>query len=256
MRAARRLAVVAARGEAGGERRDRAHARRRARDARRRAALAAEIARGERKHAEDAERAGRTATNEPGTGACVFEGRRIALYGAFDSRRHVLLRMRVRDERPGVAVVTPLVLAGDSLRLLVQRGWLPSDDGVFARPQDFPEREPRWVSGVIEPLVRSSAAGWHALESDSLRLWSSRSLDPDSIARALPDVVPDLVLRELPGPGVPDAPRREPPARLDENEHLSYALQWFSFAAILVLGTIAVLVREARAAPRPDSAAR
>jgi surfeit locus 1 family protein len=176
--------------------------------------------------------------------------RRIALRGEFDETRHVLLRMRMHEERTGVAVVTPFRLPADSLRLLVQRGWLPAEDGVTARPQDAAEPGPRVVTGVLEPIGRANDAGWHTLEADSLTLWSARSLHRDSLARALPDARHDFMLLALPAPGAPERPLREPLAPADEAMHAGYAIQWFGFAAVGIVGALALLRSGARVKAR------
>ena len=44
--------------------------------------------------------------------------------------------------------------------------------------------------------------------------------------------------------------RREMPA-LDDGPHRGYAIQWFSFAAIAIVGALAVVRRERRDRPVP-----
>jgi surfeit locus 1 family protein len=48
------------------------------------------------------------------------------------------------------------------------------------------------------------------------------------------------VLVELPAGGG-GVPRRIPPPSLDEGPHLNYAIQWFAFAAIALIGSGAYL---------------
>jgi surfeit locus 1 family protein len=44
-------------------------------------------------------------------------------------------------------------------------------------------------------------------------------------------------VEQSPQPGAPDLPwRSEEDVALDEGPHLSYAIQWFSFATILIVG--------------------
>jgi len=38
-------------------------------------------------------------------------------------------------------------------------------------------------------------------------------------------------------------PARSPPQPLDEGPHLSYAIQWFSFATIAIVGTLVAVLR-------------
>jgi cytochrome oxidase assembly protein ShyY1 len=93
-----------------------------------------------------------------------------------------------------------------------------------------------------------------ATAADSVALYSVRWLDADSIAALLPYPVATYVLRQRPGPGVPDLPRRSARPLYDENVHLTYAAQWFLFALIIPIGT-AALAWSRRRRPRPPTEA-
>jgi len=164
---------------------------------------------------------------------------RLEATGRFDERHQFLLSGRAHDGEPGVEVVTPLRLAGSATAILVNRGWLPSADAATARPQDYPESTVRAVRGLAEPLQHGAGGPpSRVLESGTTTLWSVRWLDADSIAPRLPYAVAGYALRELPGPGVPERPRRSPPRPANEIMHLSYAIQWFLFATIMVGGSV------------------
>ncbi|MBI5711545.1 MAG: SURF1 family protein [Candidatus Eisenbacteria bacterium] len=181
--------------------------------------------------------------------------RRVELTGRFDERRQVVLAGRAHAGSPGVEVVTPLLLA-DGSAVLVDRGWLYAGDAATARPQQFPEPGERAVTGFARPLERGAGgAPWRRLPADLLELWSARALDPDSLAARFPYALAPWFVRELPGPGVPGRPLRTPPRKLDEFMHLSYAIQWFVFAAILLGGSLAVArARRRRGAGAPSEA--
>ena len=179
---------------------------------------------------------------QPLPGMPTVEDRRIEVFGAFDESRQVLLSGRGQAELPGVEVVTPLVLPGDSLAVLVNRGWLYAPDAVHARPQDFRERSPRAVRGIARAMGRRGAGlPYFALERDTAHaLWSARSLDPDTLAVRFPYALAPWFLLELPGKGVPEKPLRSPPRPLDETMNLSYSIQWFVIAAILLVSSVAL----------------
>jgi len=176
-------------------------------------------------------------------GAARLLGRRVIVSGRYDASPQVLLAFKERDETPGVEVVTPLVLAGGR-RVLVDRGWLPSDDAVHARPQDFPEPGVVEVVGVAESLGRGSSM--FVLEDDSVRVLSARALDADSVRARLGGVIAPLLVRQLPGADVPRRPRRIAPQPLETGMHLSYAIQWFVIAAVALFGGVAFLRARAR----------
>ena len=162
-----------------------------------------------------------------------------------------LLSGRAHDGAPGVEVVTPLRLPGSPTAILVDRGWLPSPDAATARPQDYPEAGERVVRGLAEELRRGAGGPpVRALAADSMALWSVRWLDADSVAQRLPYAIAGYSLRELPGSGVPDRPRRSRPTPYNEMTHLSYAIQWFLFATIMLGGSVALAwSRRRRSAP-------
>jgi surfeit locus 1 family protein len=176
-------------------------------------------------------------------------GRRVVIRGDYDERHQLLLAARTDGGAPGVHVVTPLMPATDdgdattprrSEAVLVDRGWLPSDDAATARPQEYPEPGALEVIGIADQAPRATRARYYTLEADSVELYSALRVDLDSLAARLPYALSPLIVRQLPGPGVPPLPKRVPPKPLDETMHLSYAIQWFLFAVILVVGSIAL----------------
>ncbi len=176
--------------------------------------------------------------------------RRVTARGRYDETRQVVLAGRVRGGSPGVHVVTPLVLADSATAVLVDRGWLYAGDAATARPQEHPEPGERTVLGLAQALARGVGdRSPVSLEADTVTLWSARRLDLDSLAARFPYALAPYVLRQLPGAGVPAIPAREAPLPYDEMRHLSYAVQWFLFATILVVGSL-ILTRRRR--PRAD----
>jgi len=167
--------------------------------------------------------------------------RRVSVRGAFDERRQVLLAGRSHAGEPGVHVVTPLVTARDSVAVLVDRGWLPAADAATARPQELPVPGPREVVGIADTLAhRPGGEGARAIESDSVTVYSAVELDFDSLSIHFPDALARFYVRELPSPDAPAWPAREAPVQYEETMHLSYAIQWFAMATILVAGSAAL----------------
>jgi surfeit locus 1 family protein len=165
---------------------------------------------------------------------------RVEARGRYDESRQILLSARTHDGSPGVGVVTPLLI-DDSLAVLVDRGWLYSPDAATARPQEYPEPGPRVVVGIAEPVSRGVRGGAsRSWTSDSTRLVAMRRLDLDSLAGRFPYALAPFVIQQLPGAGVPEKPLRRAPRMLDESMHVSYAIQWFLFAAIILGGSAAL----------------
>lgn len=183
-------------------------------------------------------------------------GRRVRLIGRYDETRQFLLAGRTHDSSPGVEVVTPLRPEGGGPAVLVNRGWLYAGDAATALPQQYPEPGVHELVGLAQALA--PAGRWGALRAvlrDSIELWSARTLDPDSVARQLPYPIAPYMVRALPAPGAPATPARSVPPELNEMMHLSYAVQWFLFAAIAVVGPLAfVWSRRRRRGPDPEAA--
>ncbi len=180
-------------------------------------------------------------------------GRRVHLRGRWERSVHVLLSGRTHLGAAGVSLVTPVRLrSGEAV--LVERGWLAAADARIAHPERFPDSSAD-VVGLALPLVRAShPPPWVRLAADSagVALWSARALEPDSAAARIPGRLATWALRALPDAQAPHAlggetaPAPEPYEVPDEAIHLSYAIQWFAFAAIIGIGSLALAVRGAR----------
>ena len=170
--------------------------------------------------------------------------RRVTAYGTFLDSGEVVLRGRSDAGRPGVHVVTPLRLAGTPRILLVNRGWLAAPDG--ARP---PQRNPApsgqvQVVGLLMEIPKTSDGGTPSRQQGGAT--SYRRLDLEAMRAVHGEALLPLYLQAT---GESDGVLRPVPApELDEGPHLSYALQWFGFAATGVIGLL-VLMLKARRAP-------
>ena len=147
--------------------------------------------------------------------------RRVVAHGVYDFAAEQTWPGRSFEGTPGVALITPLRLS-DGSAVLVDRGWVPSADAFHVDHALYREPDTATVSGIalVPPRGRGDV----------------------SVVGFLPVVV------QLESPDPPPArglPRRWPAPALDNGPHLSYAIQWFSFALIALVGT-AVLIRKDR----------
>jgi surfeit locus 1 family protein len=184
------------------------------------------------------------------------QGRRVRVRGHYDETRQFLIGGRSHDTSPGVEVVTPLIPDGGGPAVLVNRGWLYAADAATALPQRTPDPGTHDVVGLAQPF--ETAPGWgamHRVPADSVELWSARALERDSVTARLPYAIAPFLLRALPAPDAPKSPLRSLPAERNEMMHVSYAVQWFLFAAIALIGPLVLSWSRRRAAPRdPDAA--
>lgn len=153
--------------------------------------------------------------------------RRLVARGVYDYGHERLWHGRSYEGIPGVDLVTPLRLL-DGSGVLVDRGWAPSPDGYHVDQQAYREGDSVDVSGigVAAPRARGDVNPVTLRDSTPYRLLPFViQLEPSSTAlyRPLP---PGLV--RWPAPEISDGP------------HLSYAIQWFSFAVIITVGSVAL----------------
>jgi surfeit locus 1 family protein len=173
-------------------------------------------------------------------------GRRVLARGELDERWQLLLSDRWRGDSAGVEVFTPVRLEGGGIALL-DRGGLPSADGIHAAPVAWSEPGMRTWVALLEPLPpHAKTPAWERLRADSAgTLWSARALGADSLAAHAAFALPAWVLRALPDTASPALPARALPEAPNATMHLSYAVQWFLFALAFLAGWWFVLRRQA-----------
>lgn len=171
--------------------------------------------------------------------------RRATVEGVVDEDRTLILAGRSHAGQPGVHVYSPVRL-GDGA-VLVNRGWLPAPDAATVDLAPIRRRDEARYGGVLLPFPEVSVEREKAPEFRST--WFR--LDGDAIRAQSPYPVAPLYLQATEGPDTDDAtgPLRLSPPTLDAGPHLSYAIQWFSFAAIFLIGWAALLLNRKSAGP-------
>lgn len=163
--------------------------------------------------------------------------------GTYDVAHEVLVYGRSLEGEAGHHVVTPLLLAnGDAI--LVLRGWVPFATQSAPVPGAAPPADEVRVRGVLVPDEGDGSTGPDAggivRRLDVAGIASTVTYDVFRLPLQLTEQAP-------PQPGA--SPTPVPLPELSEGPHLSYAIQWFSFAAVAVAGA-AILVRRDRRPPR------
>lgn len=168
--------------------------------------------------------------------------RRVLAEGTYEPSREVILLSRAKDGRPGNHVLTPLRTDAGTL-LVVDRGWVPFEmNSAPVAAASPPPGEVR-VTGMLLPADRKRSFG---SEPDPGTGVVGR-VDLAALRRRLGGpVAPVYLLLTQQSPPPRALPEPAPPPDLGDGPHLSYAVQWFSFAAIAIIGYGAVLRRAAR----------
>jgi surfeit locus 1 family protein len=166
----------------------------------------------------------RTATTiDPAT--LIF--RRVTVRGTWDYAHEVELRYRSFDGQAGIHVLTPLRIAGGDTVVLVDRGWIPYQDTGPEGRRAYQQGE----SASIEGLVYES----HAQSSASSEPGVFSQIDVPAIGAQLPYPLVSYWVQRLPSGDNQTPPRSEGPPPLDDGSHLGYMIQWWAFAATLLV---------------------
>lgn len=170
--------------------------------------------------------------------------RRVDLVGTADYANERVHAARTRDGSPGVHLLTPLRLAHGDTAVLVNRGWVYAPDGATAELARWREGETLMITGYLERFEAPGVSGTLTTTGGARVL---RRLDHASASGGLPYPVARLfvvateVLSVTADSG--ETPPRLPLPSQASGPHLGYAIQWFAFAAIAVIGAGAVVVR-------------
>lgn len=172
---------------------------------------------------------------DPAALLAAMAHRRVTVSGAFLHDREVYLAA-TRRGRFGFRVITPLRRA-DGATVLIDRGWVPNE----ARDPAFRLAGQIASEVTVRGLLRgASERGWFTPDNDPARnYWFWRDLAAMATYAGV-DAPPLLIEADTkPNPG--GLPIGKKMAVKLRNEHLQYAILWFSLAAALLV--IAVLAR-------------
>ena len=176
---------------------------------------------------------------------------RVSVTGRLDGEHQFLLDNRSYRGRPGYEVVTPLTRAAGGV-LLIDRGWVPFTGSRARLPDVGLAGEPAvTVSGRVADLPSAGLASGRA-PPDPRGPWPKVTSFPSAqeLAGVLGVPLPGRIL--LLDPAAPEGYVRDwQPPGLAPLRHLSYALQWWCFAALAVVVWAVMSVRRSRATQGP-----
>jgi surfeit locus 1 family protein len=167
----------------------------------------------------------------------------VALRGEFDPKYSVFLDNKIHRGRPGYEIVQPLRLAGGKLAL-VNRGWVPAGT---TRDQLPDVRTPageielsglrlkRFPQAYAPDAAKPTGKVWQNVTLEQFSAWSGLALEPYVVEQH--SELDDGLVRDWPraGNGV--------------EMHESYALQWYSLAALSIVIFLVLSIR--REKPKP-----
>jgi surfeit locus 1 family protein len=163
----------------------------------------------------------------------ALQDRRAQAHGVYDYTHERVWTGRTYDGAPGVALLTPLRLS-DGSAVFVDRGFVPSPDAAHVDASRYREGDSAEVTGLALPVPRDRG-----------------DIDPQALKDSLPYAVLSIViqLNDSTAPHPTGLKRWRPPS-LDNGPHLAYAIQWFCFAGIVVVGVVVLLWKTSKASSK------
>ncbi len=191
----------------------------------------------------------------------TLANRKVTVEGRFDYANQQIWEYQTFLQQTGVRLVTPLVFenedTGQEQALLVVRGWVPnSADEAW---EQYNEDEDVSIFGRVFKSQLLPNGEMPTAPSEQTNRWSY--INTELIQPNLPYELLPVILVQLPAQGrtYNDTPIREiwVPS-FTEGNHLSYAVQWFSFALIFGFGYLQFILwqerREERLAAEEEQA--
>jgi surfeit locus 1 family protein len=167
-----------------------------------------------------------------------MEWRAVQVQGKYDFANQTALRNQYNGNQYGYHLLTPVLFDGHAV--LVDRGWIPAEGNATAQDwQKYNESEDVSIAGQIRLGQTKPRFGGvaDAVPQDGTKLVLWNNADIEHIIKQLPyQALPVYIQPDVdPNDTTPPIPY-QPTIELTEGPHFGYALQWFTFATILLVG--------------------
>jgi surfeit locus 1 family protein len=185
-----------------------------------------------------------------------MEYRQVEVTGEYDHAGQIALRNQYWGNQWGVHLVTPLRIADSQAVILVDRGWIPADDFERGDWSAYDEPGLVQVSGVIRAAQSKADFGSRsdptpAPGAPAIKAWNF--VNVEAIQAQTPYPLLGAYIQQAPDPAWTGLPyRSQPDIEISEGPHLGYAVQWFSFAAVLGLGYPFFIRRQEKRGAEPS----
>jgi surfeit locus 1 family protein len=166
--------------------------------------------------------------------------RRVVVAGTPDYANEIVFTGRSRNGSPGVYILTPIRRPSNDTAVVVIRGWVYAPDAATADLSRWRETR-RTFSGFVSTLSPA-----HSGPEQRASVRKLRTLSLAGVQALLPyPVTVQYVVSE--DSAADSTPARLSMPALDNGPHLSYAIQWFAFAAIAIVGAAIVALKKPKA---------
>lgn len=176
--------------------------------------------------------------NELPENIATMEWRAVTVTGEYNFENQIALRNQYLGDQYGYHLVTPLFFNGTVV--LVDRGFIPADGNSDpANWRKYDEDGVVTVTGQIRLGNAKPALGGVAdalpENGEMLFVWNNFNLEQIAAQLEFPIlnvyIQPNVEISDT----IPPIPY-QPVVEITEGSHFGYALQWFTFAAILFIG--------------------
>jgi surfeit locus 1 family protein len=165
--------------------------------------------------------------------------RRVHVRGIYDHAQEIVLTLRGRNGSPGINILTPLLRTNRDTAVLVNRGWIYSPDGMTADTRPWHEADTLNGAGFVETFPTQGPFA----PPNPARPRSFRRLNRAELLKVFPYPIANYYVVLTDSAQSSNVPPRVEPAPLDEGPHMLYAIQWFSFAVISMVGLVIFIRR-------------
>ncbi len=180
-----------------------------------------------------------------------MEYRQVLAEGEYDFDYQIVIRNQAYENQMGVHLVTPLHLTDSEAVILVDRGWVPYDDFVNGKLEQYNETGEVTVYGIIRRSKERADFGSRTDPTpspgeDFRDAWFF--VNVSGIDQQIPyQLVDDVYIQQSPEELWTGFPARsEADIEISDGPHFSYAIQWFTFALIAVVGVPLMYILQTR----------
>ncbi|MEV1167990.1 SURF1 family protein [Nonomuraea sp. NPDC049784] len=171
--------------------------------------------------------------------------RQVTVSGTYDPAHALLVRRRPQDGLNGFYVLTPLV-TGNGTALIVNRGWVQAGATADATPEvPAPPTGKVSVTGRLRLSETEDSSGIR--ERSGLPPGQVLLINADKIGQGLPyRLVGGYVelIEQSPKPATAPAPVPAPDVGAGGGLNLAYAIQWWLFIGVALVGWVLLIRRE------------
>lgn len=164
--------------------------------------------------------------------------REALVVGEYDFENQIVLGNQVHGDQHGVHLLTPLRVNGGERVILVDRGWVPYNDYLDHQLEQYNYPGSQTAQGMLtgsqDRIGIRDCIGDGTDPGAVVLVWC---VDLPAIEQQMPYPLEDIYLLQAPTT-LDDPLPVGTTVQIDTSEgmHLSYAVQWFSFAALLIVG--------------------